>query len=334
MTGRIFISIFIGLLNFIHAPSADSTRDTFHEFLREVNHLEEQKNYTAAIELSRSVWPLFPDNRFELIKELEFLYEKTGQYENNLSLWEEGHAGGYFFLLNRRMKKYEPYLHFSVFDNLVSRDSLLRETALKESKSIYQIANPESIPSSGRLPLLIILHGGGSSLEKAMQRWRLFPVLKSKLLVVFIQSYLHYDSQSFGWRSGDDRIHREIRAIFSEIAGKFPVDTSRVLLGGTSAGGTMALDLAFRNIIPVSGIIAFCPGRPREFNPDSISNKKIQIFMLGGENDYYLPRQKELAQLFRQAGIQYIHQIVPGMGHEFPSSYVQVLTEALNWFNF
>ena len=80
----------------------------------------------------------------------------------------------------------------------------------------------------------------------------------------------------------------------------------------------MVFDLAFNNILSVQGIIGFCPGKPRNFDVNIINNKDIKLYMLGGETDFYLERQKQMAELFEQAGIAYIHDIIPGMGHAFP----------------
>ena len=47
--------------------------------------------------------------------------------------------------------------------------------------------------------------------------------------------------------------------------------------------------------------------------------------MLGGETDYYLPKQKQLVELFEETGVHYTYKIIPGMGHEFPEEYEQIV---------
>lgn len=321
--------IFFFLINSIASDIWQREITTFDKFKKIINELEREGKYSEAIDLIEKIWNRFPERRFDLIKEREYLNDKTFQYEKNLDLWEDGHKLGYFFLLNNRMSRFKKYVRFSRFDSLIHRDSVLRKTALETSQTIYSMVEPVDYDPEKTYPLLIILHGGGSNLEMARKRWRLIPELKGGYLILFIQSYRYYDSKTFGWKSSDLRAYREIRTCFNEIVNKYAVDTTKVLIGGTSAGGTMAFDLAFNDVIPVRGIIAFCPGYNPSIEISKSKNKSLKVYMLGGEQDYYLLRQKELAQIFDQAGIKYKHEIIPEMGHGFPNNYKKVLMEAL-----
>ncbi|MBN2415544.1 alpha/beta fold hydrolase [bacterium] len=311
----------------------DQTIRTYDEFEIAVNSLESEERYEEAIGLTHRTRKQLPEHEFTFIKELEYLNGKTGRYKENLDLWKEGHERGYFFLLNTRLPRFEPYLQFPQFDSLAATDARLRAEALKTSKTIYSTRLPDDYHEDSCYPLLILLHGGGSSLEKAQERWRLLNVMKAGYIVVFLQSYLHYDSESFGWRSGDTRAREDVSRIYRDLVSELAVDTSRIILGGTSAGGTMAFDLAFRKIIPVEGVIGFCPGRPAGLEMRDLSGSRVRVYMLGGETDFYLDRQKELAALFDDAGIPYIHTVVPGMGHEFPDHYQRFMSAALEYIS-
>jgi len=306
---------------------------TYDDFERTVNNLEQEEKYIESIELTKNVLQLFPDKRFELIKELEFLNKKTERYQDNLVLWKEGHSNGFFFLLNKQMKQYEPYLSFVEFDSLVINDIKLRSQALEKSKSIYEVFLPNNYSTNTQYPLLLILHGGGSNIDKAKQRWKIDDKIESQFIVVFLQSYRHYDSKTFGWRSLDSRAHQELKGIYNEVVENYLVDKSRILIGGTSAGGTMAIELALNQIIPATGVIGFCPGKPQELIINNDRKKDIKIFMLGGELDYYLQKQKELAEIFTNEQINFKHIIVTGMEHEFPSDYEMVIKDALLYIN-
>jgi len=327
---RVFcLFIFLFWINNIASDIWQGEITTFDEFNKTINELERKEKYSEAIDLIEKIWNRFPERRFDLIKEREYLNDKTFQYEKNLDLWEDGHKLGYFFLLNNRMSRYKKYVKFSRFDSLIHRDSVLRKEALETSLTIYSMIEPVDYDSEKTYPLLIILHGGGSNLEMARKRWKLIPELKVRYLISFIQSYRHYDSKTFGWKSSDLRAHREIRACFNEIVNQYAVDTTKVLIAGTSAGGTMAFDLAFNDVIPVQGIIAFCPGYSPSTEISKSKNKSVKVYMLGGEQDYYLSRQKELTRIFYQTGIKYKHEIIPKMGHGFPNNYQFVLQHAL-----
>ncbi|MBD3343401.1 MAG: hypothetical protein GF353_30165, partial [Candidatus Lokiarchaeota archaeon] len=199
--------IILILVNFSLISGQDTAITIFDTYVTEVNNLEKQQKYNEAIELTLKIQDQFPDRKFEFIKELEYLYGKTKQYEKNLTLWEKGHEQGFFFLLHNRIKKFEPYLQFLQFDSLVQKDAQLREAAQTKAKTIYQIVKPSNFNPEKKYPLLLILHGGGSNLEMVMKRWKLLPSFKNDFLVAYFQSYRHYDSKTYGWVSSDSRAH-------------------------------------------------------------------------------------------------------------------------------
>lgn len=328
MQFKIFLIVLLTNISFVSGQNFKN--NTFIDLENNITELENSERYEEAISLIENVKDRFPEKEFELIKELTYLYDKVGKYEMNLKLWKYGHTKGYFFLLNERVINYNSYMKLSDFDSIIIKNAVIREAALKKSKLIYKVIKPDNFRDQDHYPLFFILHGGGSNLEKVMNRWKPLPGKEYNFITVFLQSYLNYDSKNFGWRSSDKRIYNDIRNCFSEITEVYNIDTSLIVIGGTSAGGTMAIDIAFNNIIPVSGIIGFCPGKPRDFKL-SKTNKKIKIYMLGGEHDFYLEMQKEMAELFNQVGLFYKHIIVPGMGHEFPATYQENIKEALNY---
>lgn len=322
----------ICLLTFVAGMNVgpDEPRD-FESFQAQVNALEEQERYREAIELTEGVWDRFPDRVFELIKEMEYLNEKTGRRKQTLGLWADGHRRGLFFFLDSRIRRYQPYLDLPGFQDLAKRDAELREAALASSKTIFEVEEPVDFSRSETYPLLIILHGGGSTMAKARERWIRIPAIKQHFLVAFVQSYRYFDSKSFGWASGDPRADREIRTCFDEIVRRYPVDPERVIVGGTSAGATMALDLALRQVIPVSGVIAFCPGKPTGLDAVNTGGLKIKVFMVGGEQDPLLARQDEVSAFMTRAGIPHQSFVVPGMGHGFPEDYPARMVQALHF---
>lgn len=303
----------------------------FADYTRQVNLLENDRMYEQAIKLTNDVWESFPEKEFELMKELIWLNGKTGRYEKNLAIWEAGHHKGFFFLLNKRMKKYAPYLDFPKFEQLMKQDEKLRLASFEKSQTIWDVVLPEKFKKVKNYPVLMILHGGGSNLEQTKKRWKILPVLNRDYIVVFLQSYRQIDSNTFGWTSGDERAHRDIKFCYNTLQTDYPIDTTRILLGGVSAGGTMAFDIAFNNIIPVKGIITFCPGKPWHLSDEKLKHTRPVIYMIGGETDFYRPKQDELVTMFKKAGLDYKYNLVSGMGHEFPSEYDAVLVDALQF---
>ena len=326
----LFIGLFV-LLCLDSALGQQSLPRSFEEFLVQVNRLETQKDYPAALQLTQDAWEAFPDHEFELMKEQIYLHEKMEAYSKNLSVWAAGHRKGYFFLLDKRMKKYEPYLKWAAFDTLARTDAALRTEAMSRAKTVCRVIHSASHQKKGdRCGLLLLLHGGGSNLEKAQSRWKIIPSVMDNYIVVLVQSYRHYDSNTFGWLSSDTRGHEEFRQCVQEIMHQFPIDTTRIILGGTSAGGSMALTLALNHTIPVRGVIGFCPGMP-QLLPAPSKTPPIKVFMVGGEEDFYLEKQIEFTHWLDGNKVPYRHLIIPGMGHDFPSEYETLIRQAFEF---
>jgi predicted esterase len=326
------IGLVIVLLNNI-LTGQEYLIDTYADYEALVNLLEGNQQYQSAIDLTLKVWDQFPEKEFDLMKELIYLHDKTGQFEKNLDLWAEGHQKGYFFLLNKGMDKYKPYLEYIQYEALVKKDETLRLASFEKSQTIYEVVLPENPDPAIRFPLLMILHGGGSNMERTRARWKMPSTLKNQYIIAYLQSYRHMDSNTFGWTSSDQRAHRDIRNCLEKIVDQYPVDTTQVILCGMSSGGTMAFDVAFNRIITVRGIIAFCPGKPWSLKTEQLKQTETVVYMIGGAFDYYLPRQQELVLLFRQTGIHCSYKIIEGMGHEFPENYSDLMREGLRFIS-
>jgi len=310
-------------------------RLSYDRFYDAVLKLEEQENYDSALVLVEKKWLRYPEQEFELMKELEYLYRKTEQFEKSLDLFELGHEKGYFFLLHPNLPKCAPYVGFERFNDIVKTDTELRAAAIDSAQTIYEIVVPDNYDITKTYPLFIILHGGGSSLEKAKERWIIPDEIKDKYILTYLQSYIYYDSNTFGWRSYDERAREDIARIYDEITSEFPIDTSAVYIGGMSAGGTAAMDFAINQIIPIKGVFGVCPGIPQEFDAESLerANKSgLKIMIVAGENDHYRPKQEEMVKVFEQQNIPYTYIIIPEMGHDIPDDLSERWLEAVQFF--
>jgi predicted esterase len=255
-------------------------------------------------------------------------------YAENLPIFEYAHEKGYFFLLHPDIPKYKPYTVFPEFEEISERDLKIRAQVNAESKTTYIVNLPKNYTSEKRWPLLLIFHGGGSNLDRVQKHWQ-SETLKSGYIKVYLQSYNHYDTETYGWRSGDNIADIEIFRIFIAIIKEYPIDYEKIILAGISAGATYAIDVAIRNVIPANGIIAFCPGIPKDLKiieKREKINTAVKIFMVGGENDYYLPKQIEMAEIFTKSGRQFQHEVFKDMGHQYPEDEDSVINTALTFF--
>ena len=223
----ILVFVFGIVLNYSPGIAQVETYSSYEQYYDAVNELEGRGEYDEALKLVQGVWGQFPERRFDLSRELLYLYRKTEQYERwGLTVWEKGHRQGFFYMIIPTMKQYEPFAGFDKFAAIAEEDKRLREAALEKSQTIFEVVLPQGYSEKETYPLLIVLHGGGSNIERAKKHWH-SPLLGEKYIVVFIRSYLHYDSETFGWKVFDPRAREDIRRCFDEIAAQYRVDTAR-----------------------------------------------------------------------------------------------------------
>lgn len=307
----------------------------FEEVEAEFDSLNEISKYAEAIQLLEKVKTDYPNEEYEITKQLALLYGKIGKYEKSFKLWNDGHKRGYFFGLFSHFSIYEPFKKYVQFDSICKEDMRIRKDSLANSKTTYEIVFPENYNSGNKYPLMIVLHSGGSSIQKEKKYWD-SDKLYSEFIVVFFQSYLYYDMKTFGWQIADERGRDEFQRCFDEIIHTYNVDKSKVIIGGISAGGYMAMDLSINNFIPTVGFVAICPDvMANDFGIESIRKAKltgIQGVIISGENDYTLKNQEALLEKFNEADFNYTYEVVLGSGHEYPPDFEYRIESILNTF--
>ena len=298
-----------------------------------VLELEKQGRYGEAIEILESINGNFPAYQYDLDRELVYLYKETGQFEKCLNIWKNGHRQGRYYFINLRSPRYENFVDLKGIKEIELRDKELREQDNQNSQTIYEIQLPDNYSTDKKYPLLIVLHGGGSSIERARTNWQ-SSMLSRDYIVAYIQSYLHFELDTYGWPVGDSRIDNDLQNIYIKICDKYPIDQSQIIAGGISNGGSCAVYLALNNILPISGFIGVCPGQPRDFSDEkaqSAAERGLRGYILGGENDNLLERQQNMVESFKKAGLEHEFVIIEGMGHEYPADFSERLNTALNY---
>lgn len=292
----------------------------YKELIKDINELASASRFEEAIQLINSYKDIYYSQWFELSKEEIYLNTKCGKPAENIPIFREAHKKGYFYLIHPNLPQYQSYTHNDAFDSIVNADQQLREQALKNSRTLYEVVLPKNYSPSVKYPLFIILHGGGSNFEKTKKHWS-SSKLKSKFIKVYLQSYRHYDSKTYGWRSGDKRADQDLIQIYQQLLSKYAVDTTQTILAGISAGATYAVDVAVRRVLPTSGIILICPGIPKFFENHSnllSFQQTLKAYVVSGEKDYSFEKQCQLIKIFDSIGIAYQHIIIEDMGHQFP----------------
>ncbi len=326
---RKFLRGILPLASLLATDNMVAQEMVFQDFYQQILQWEDQGNYVRALDFLHTLRGDYPDKYFLLLKEEIYIQEKLTMFSKNMALFKEGHDRGYFFFIHPGIRAFAPYKELEGFDALSATDLKLREEANAVSELLYKVVIPDNFSRKSHFPVCMFFHGGGSNLQKVREHWH-SPTLDAECIKVYVQSYLHYDSETFGWRSGDERAFREIAELYQHLREQYSIDTASLIVAGISAGGTFAIDLALRQIIPVTGFMVICPGIPTILGEgSSFDLPGVRGYMLGGEKDHYLSRQKKMAEIFDREGLSCRHEILEGMGHQYPPEESRWIEEAL-----
>lgn len=261
---------------------------------------------------------------------LGFLYIRNGDDSRAIKNWDSGQNKGYFYGLNNGMFK----THFADnedFKIIAEKDKLIGKKLDSLSHIEYQIVKPRDFSENKNYPLIFIFHGNGRNIEKAKQTWT-SEMMTNDFITVYLQSYIHTSPYDFKWNLGDSRTTNELKQIYNEVIKLQSIDSNKIIFAGMSAGGMIALDYGFKNILSCTDFILNCPVVP-DIDDDLINDfvdSKNKVVIITGEKDFALDEQKDLIEkIIRKEGIAEI-EIISDMGHQFSDDFSTLLDKHLN----
>lgn len=183
------------------------------------------------------------------------------------------------------------------------------------------------LKSNKALATLVMAHGNAGNLSHRLEILR---SLNDAGFNVFM-----FDYRGYGRSEGsptEEGVYRDGRAAFDYVVGRQDVDSSRVILFGTSLGGAVAVDVALRR--PASALIlestftsakdvarAVYPFLPvslvmrSEYNSaEKIQRLSIPLLSMHGENDEIIPLHLG-RKLFGAANEPKEFYLISGAGH-------------------
>ncbi len=213
------------------------------------------------------------------------------------------------------------------FETMVAECRRRRDEAQKSARPELVVALPQAQPP---YPLLIALHGRGSSAGRDLRRWQ--PVLARGWMLAMPQSSQCSSPAAFSW--DDAALAREqIAAQYRQLAEQYPLDAERLILGGFSQGAALAIQAALRGPIPARGFLAVVPGRNALDGLEGLvhSAPKLRGYLVSGGRD---PRKEVFTQihdLLNRNGIACEMEDHPAMGHAFPPDFERSIDKALRF---
>ena len=216
------------------------------------------------------------------------------------------------------------------FGELSARNDKNRAAAQEASKPVIHIQTPEGYTAERNYPLLIVLHGWGSRNDHTRAAWK-SDLLNREWLVAYCQSSQLQSPTGFCW-TDTERARREVMEIFEGILVEWSVDSKRVVVGGFSQGGNLAIDLAVEGLLPVAGFLALNPSSPWKEDgrtPPERAPRGLRGVVITGKEDELYPMQRELKKTLKGMGIALRFEAVSGVGHALPPDFPERMDKAL-----
>lgn len=272
----------------------------------------------------------FPDYDEVATLNLSYCYSRTKQDSKVLENWDYGLKKRYFIGISEW--EYKQFENNSEFKRLVKIDKEIGDSLSNLAHMVYEVVLPTNYSIDKEYPILFVFHGNNWNLEISKSVWA-SEIIKEKFITVYLQSYIYMSKNSYQWRLNDEKTNKEFSVIFQQIIKEYPVNKRKVIFTAMSMGGSIAIDYAFNEVVPVFGLVLNCPVVTNL--SDSLigkfvnANKKIAI--ITGENDWELNNQKDLINKVDSLRGKSKITINAGLGHEVAKDFSTFLDEYLNW---
>ncbi len=270
----------------------------------------------------------FPEELGSTTAILAQIYTRTENFSKAIEVMEIGINKGYTYnLSNPNYQKY--YKDNADFEALAQLEKSIMDTIHLK----YEVILPSEYNHKKTYPTLFVFHGNNRNIKKSKISWNA-PIMNKEFITVYLQSYIPSSPTNFKWKPKDEKIKKEFNEIYDQILKDYPVNESKIIFAGMSAGGKKALDFTLNSYFPVSGLVLNCPVIPKNVTDDMIEsfaekNKKLGI--ITGENDFALENQKNLVSTIDSLAGQTKMFVTKDLGHSFAENFTQLLDEYLKW---
>jgi hypothetical protein len=338
-----FISLFlIGIINNMCGQGViEIENQVFSKiYLDEINKVKEieEENPIAAIQILEDMLNknIKPFEEYEIFSwRLPYLYAEQKEYNKFLDLLVKAQKKEYFFPFQTGNRPYPEFLpeieDKNRLQTLLEKNEKLKQNFEPELKVEYFVSTPVNYSPGNKYPLILIIHGGWGSHVSSKQNWH-SDKIQSQYIVAYIQgsvisgSYLRSFNREIGLNN--------IQIAYNQIKQNYSVDTTKIVLGGQSAGGYRSVLIALDNLIPATGLILAFPVKPRELEVSKVMDmalRGVRAAFICGENDWGLKGQKEMAVIFDKLGVVNRIVIFPQIGHEFPPQFTEQVHQSLDF---
>lgn len=306
---------------------------SYEKIKKQFRECIKQKKYEDAVNIYEKALPEFPDKCYDISFALGQLYMRTGKIEKSLTVFEHGLKQNVVYPVWAAAPYWQPLAKHDQarFNKILEENKRLQQEKTAKTEPLFDIITPAGFSKDKKYPLFIILHGWNEAMTHLSKYWQAGK-LGEEFLLVFAQSSQVVSPYSFGWE--DTELGRkDVKSIYEKVAAENPVDKEKIVIGGFSQGGMMAMDIAVNDIIPAAGFVVLHPGGgiPGDINKETTAQagkRALKGTIIMSEQNKSAEEIDRL-QTFLKAGKIDYRFIVSGKGHWYPADFSTQLEAAV-----
>ncbi|MEZ4315731.1 MAG: alpha/beta fold hydrolase, partial [Polyangiaceae bacterium] len=188
--------------------------------------------------------------------------------------------------------------------------SFLRKTQrywAKRPSNTEVVAIPRGYAAGKPIPLVVALHGLGSSPEDFAEGWMQKAADALSVAIVSVSGTEVRGPHSYAWAEDIERDRARIERAVTNLGDRVTVAPGKIVLVGFSQGAQMSAELAARFPDRYAGAIAMSPGTRRELRlkgiaGGSLAGHRFVVLVGEGEHPGNVERARADAEALRAAG--------------------------------
>lgn len=329
----LIMMILMSLFIFVEGQEQEDIKfATYQEMRAHIGKLYQQKAYAEAAKILEKALTWFPDHLHANTFNLALMYVQLKEYEGALKALEYGLEHGIWFgkyELNNEI--WAPLRENESFKAFKQHNEQKWKEAQKSTQPKLEVLVPENYDKNKKYPLFIALHGGGENIEAFKPQWT-SDLLKKEFIVAYPQSSQLVSMTGYSWTEDIELTKKEIQQSYEKILTDFPVDPSRIIVGGFSSGGVASLAAILDETVPAIGFVVLCPAKPDDFSSEKVGRagaRGIRGTLITTEMDPRLPDQKDMAAIMEAQGLLHEFIVTPNIGHWYPENLSELIDTAI-----
>jgi predicted esterase len=306
----------------------------FSPTMYQLRDLYEQGNYSGALDLLERVAARFPQQGLMYHWKM-CLSARADRPGEAIQALRDALTHGYWYparllrddedlLLLQGMPEYEELVALS----------LKRAAEVEANGRPELLVVPPDDNTTGPAPLLIGLHGNSQNARLAADDWR--ELHGRGWTLALPQSSQPLTADAYMWEDFESGA-AEVEGLCAQLIGQQSVESGRIILGGFSAGGGLAIRLALSGTLKARGFLVIGPYlrdlRTLEPYLETARSNGIRGYIVMGlrEPSDGQELMRRTAAFLRENDIPCVLDEHPDVGHAFPLDFPLVLDKALSF---